>query len=109
MKFHFSIEEAIQRLKKEQPNRFTVLMKHGSMSIEYYAPKTIDPQTPHKQDEIYVIASGKATFYRDGERVNCGANDILFVPAQMEHRFETFSDDFAAWVIFYGHDGREVL
>jgi|SRR6476620_8203592 mannose-6-phosphate isomerase-like protein (cupin superfamily) len=107
MKFHVSIEEAIKQLEKEEHNRFTVLIKHGTMSIEYYAPKYIDPQNSHQQDEIYVIASGSATFFRNGERVQCKTGDVLFVPAQMEHRFERFSDDFATWVIFYGNEGGE--
>lgn len=100
-------EKAVEQLNKEAQNRFTVLMKHGSMSVEYYAPKNVDPQTPHKQDELYVIASGHAVFFRNGERVQCKAGDVLFVPAQTEHRFENFSDDFATWVIFYGMEGGE--
>lgn len=107
MKFHISIEEAIQQLEKEKQKRFTALMKHGTMCIEYYAPKNIDPQTPHQQDEIYIIASGEAIFFRNGDSVQCKTGDVLFVPAQMEHRFENFSDDFATWVIFYGKEGGE--
>jgi mannose-6-phosphate isomerase-like protein (cupin superfamily) len=109
MKFHISIEEAVRQLEHETQNRFITLMKHGTMSIEYYAPKNIDPQTPHKQDEIYVIASGNAIFFRNSERVQCKTGDVLFVPAKMEHRFENISDDFATWVIFYGIEGGETL
>ena len=86
---------------------FTVMMKHGSMTIEYFAPQEIDTQSPHKQDEIYVIIKGHATFYRDTEKASCKKGDILFVPAGMEHHFENFSDDFVVWVIFYGPDGGE--
>lgn len=107
MNFHFPLNEAIQQLRDEKEERFTVLMQHGSMRIEYYAPKDLDPQMPHLQDEIYVIASGYAKFFRDGERVQCKAGDVLFVPAKMVHRFENFSDDFATWVFFYGPEGGE--
>lgn len=107
MSFHLTIKQAIEQLKQEKQNRFAVLMRHGSMSIEYYAPEKMDGQTPHRQDEIYVIASGEAVFYRNGERVHCKAGDVLFVPAKMKHRFENFSVDFATWVIFYGADGGE--
>jgi len=107
MNFHVSIEEAITQLGKEERNRFTVLIKQGTMTMEYYAPKYIDQQNSHSQDEIYVIATGNATFFRNGERVQCKTGDVLFVPAQMEHRFEKFSDDFATWVIFYGKEGGE--
>jgi mannose-6-phosphate isomerase-like protein (cupin superfamily) len=107
MKFHVSIEEAITQLQKEEHNRFTALIRQGTMTIEYYAPKYIDQQNAHSQDEIYVIATGNATFFRNGERVQCKSGDVLFVPALMEHRFEIFSDDFATWVIFYGKEGGE--
>jgi len=107
MKFHITIGEAVKQLESEVHNRFTTLMKQGTMSIEYYAPKYIDHQTSHKQDEIYVIASGHATFFRNGERVQCKTNDVLFVPAHMEHRFEDFTDNFATWVIFYGTEDGE--
>lgn len=106
-KFSISIGEAIAQLSRENNQPFTLLMKHGSMSIEYFSPKEIDTQTPHRQDEIYVIASGQSEFYRDGEIVECSKGDILFVPAAMEHRFMNFTNDFATWVIFYGPDGGE--
>jgi mannose-6-phosphate isomerase-like protein (cupin superfamily) len=71
------------------------------------APRGADPQTPHERDEVYVIAAGRAAFVRATERVAVGANDLLFVPAGMAHRFEEMSEDFAAWVLFYGPVGGE--
>lgn len=101
-KFKISIAEAIQQLKEEPAHKFTVLMREGNMSIEYFAPEKTDTQTPHSQDELYVIASGSGTFCRNGERVIFNKGDVIFVPAGMEHRFENFTDDFSTWVIFYG-------
>lgn len=95
------------QLYQEHEFPFTMVMQHGSMTIEYFEPDTVDTQTPHKKDEIYVIVSGKAVFNRDGERVNCKRGDVIFVPAGMEHRFERFSPGFATWAIFYGKDGGE--
>ena len=109
MNFHVTITQAVEELNKNQEHPFITLMRHGSMSIEYYKPVGKDLQTPHKQDEIYVIASGKAVFYRNGERMQIASGDVLFVPAGMEHRFEDFTEDFATWVIFYGVDGGEKL
>ncbi|HKH59347.1 MAG TPA: cupin domain-containing protein [Flavitalea sp.] len=102
-----SLLEAIEQLKQEVEKPFTVLMKHGTMSVEYFAPQKIDLQTPHSQDELYVIVRGHGQFNRDGEILECKAGDVLFVPAGMEHRFENFTDDFATWVVFYGKDGGE--
>ena len=109
MKFKVSPAEAKKKLEEENEFPFIAVMKHGSMTMEYFAPVKADTQTPHKQDEIYVIIKGDAIFFRDGERVACKKGDILFVPAGMEHRFENFSADFATWVIFYGLEGGENL
>ena len=107
MKFKVTVEEAMQQLATETQQRFTAVMKHGSMIVEYYAPDKQDLQTPHRQDELYIIISGSGIFYRHGERVDFKPGDTLFVPAGMEHHFEDFTDDFATWVIFYGQEAGE--
>ncbi|WP_153797279.1 cupin domain-containing protein [Foetidibacter luteolus] len=105
--FTVTIEEAAAQLSRETGHRFTTVMQNGTMSVEYYAPDKVDLQTPHKQDELYVIASGSGTFFRAGQTVPCKTGDVLFVPAGVEHRFENFTADFATWVIFYGAHGGE--
>jgi len=107
MNYKVTAEDALKQLMEQTEFPFTVMMKHGSMTIEYFAPKEVDTQTQHKQDEIYIIITGHSTFYRNGERVPCKKNDVLFVPAGMDHHFENFSNDFAVWVVFYGPVGGE--
>lgn len=102
----FTTKNAAAALAKV-PTEFVLLFQHGSLKIEWYQPDKTDKQTPHLQDEVYVIATGSGTFYNDGERTAFGASDVLFVKAGKEHRFENFTDDFATWVIFYGPDGGE--
>ena len=87
--------------------RSALLLKQGSMELRYYAPKGDDPQTPHDQDEIYIVASGRGFFVRGPERVAFGPHDALFVTAGVPHRFEDFSPDFGTWVVFYGKKGGE--
>jgi mannose-6-phosphate isomerase-like protein (cupin superfamily) len=90
------------------PGRLSaLLLEHGSMQLRWYAPKGEDTQAPHDQDEIYVVASGTGWFRRGDERVAFAPGDALFVPAGAPHRFEDFSADFAAWVVFYGPRGGE--
>lgn len=86
---------------------FVKAFAHGTMSIELFAPRGEDLQTPHEQDEIYVVVSGSGEFVRNDKRINFTAGDVLFVPAGMPHRFENFSEDFTTWVIFYGALGGE--
>ena len=106
MEFKTSVEEAIKALSKTD-KKFVALLQHGSMKVEYYAPDKVDLQSPHKQDELYIIISGNGKFMRENKTVDFKMNDVLFVPAGAEHRFIDFSDDFATWVIFYGNDGGE--
>jgi mannose-6-phosphate isomerase-like protein (cupin superfamily) len=87
--------------------RFASALAHGTMSVEVYAPKGVDPQTPHDQDELYIIVSGNGEFVLRGERMQFAAGDVLFVPAGDEHRFENFTDDIVTWVVFYGAKGGE--
>lgn len=88
--------------------RYVELFARGSLSLELYAPRGHDPQSPHDQDELYVVQQGSGTFRRGDETCQFAAGDVLFVPAGIEHRFEAFSDDLCVWVIFYGPKGGEV-
>jgi mannose-6-phosphate isomerase-like protein (cupin superfamily) len=87
--------------------RSAPVMAHGSMLVKFYRPRGSDPQTPHDQDELYLIARGHGIFVRSGERHRFQPGDILFAAAGEMHRFEEFSDDFETWVIFYGPKGGE--
>ena len=83
------------------------VLAHGSLEVEYYAPRSADSQQPHRRDEVYVVISGQGTFRNGDARHPFGPGDVIFVPAGVEHRFEDFSDDFATWVMFYGPAGGE--
>jgi mannose-6-phosphate isomerase-like protein (cupin superfamily) len=97
-----TVDDALNQLKKEPIEKyFTTLLKDKKIYVEIYAPHKIDLQTPHDQDEIYIIISGSGTFLNDKENVTFKENDVLFVPKGVEHRFVNFTDDFKTWVIFY--------
>ncbi len=90
---------------KETSDSFVELFRRGEFSAELYAPKDVDLQQPHEQDEVYIVASGSGTFLRGEERVSFVRGDFLFVPAGIVHRFEDFTEDFSTWVIFFGPKG----
>ncbi len=81
--------------------------RHGTMSLGMYAPYRHDPQEPHDQDELYFVLSGSGMFVHGDEKSDFKTGDALFVAAGVEHRFEDFTDDFAAWVVFWGTKGGE--
>ncbi len=89
---------------KEQSDQlpFIELFQKGDVSIELYAPKELDLQAPHQQDEVYFIISGTGIFNLEGERCPFVPNDLIYVPAGKEHRFENFTSDFKTWVVFFG-------
>ncbi len=80
---------------------FIKVLEHRTMTAELFAPKGKDTQSPHEQDELYVVISGTGEFIRGEERITFKPGDVLFVPARMPHRFEGFSADFRVWVVFY--------
>jgi mannose-6-phosphate isomerase-like protein (cupin superfamily) len=90
-----------------QGERFAEAFRHGSMSVELYAPVGSDPQAPHAQDELYFIQAGSGSFVLDGVAHEFEAGDCFFVPAGVEHRFTHFTPGFAAWVVFWGPEGGE--
>jgi hypothetical protein len=101
---HISEAEVSRRLP-ELPLPFCILFERGDVSIELYAPRGSDMQSPHTRDELYIIASGSGTFRRADKVCEFNVGDLLFVPAHVDHRFETFSEDFRTWVIFFGPEG----
>ena len=101
-----STVSAAQALLSAQ-NRFAEVFRHGTLSVEWYAPVGHDPQQPHEQDELYVVVSGSGLFLNGAATQPFGPGDVLFVAAGVEHRFLNFTDDFGTWVIFYGPKGGE--
>lgn len=102
-----TIGNAVAKLKETPDRAFATLFQHGTLVVEYYAPKDVDPQEPHTRDEVYVVVAGSGWFVHEGERQPFEAGEVLFVPAGDAHRFEDFTDDFATWVLFYGPEGGE--
>ncbi len=83
------------------------VLRRGTMSVGLYTPREMDKQSPHTQDEVYIVASGTGIFVMGSERMECGPGDTFFVSAGARHRFEDFSEDLAVWVVFYGPEGGE--
>mgnify|MGYP001825541096 CR=1 FL=1 len=100
-------EKALAAAAASDDGQYGVLLEHGSMELGYYRPVGTDDQEPHEQDEIYIVHTGNGVFVLNDERIDFAPGDALFVPAGVEHRFDDFTDDFAAWVVFWGPSGGE--
>jgi len=104
---HQTVAAAIAQLPGPKGERFVELFRHGSLSVELYAPRGVDPQGPHTRDEVYAVVRGSGWFRNGNDRHRVGPGDVLFVPAGVVHRFEEFTDDMVVWVFFYGPEGGE--
>ncbi|MEP7098721.1 MAG: cupin domain-containing protein [Dokdonella sp.] len=77
------------------------VFRQAGISLSLFAPMLADFQTPHEQDEIYIVVSGRSELHLGDKVLMTERGDALFVAADTPHRFQRFSDDFACWVIFF--------
>ena len=84
------------------------VLQRGTLDVKLGTPARPNEQTPHEQDEVYIVVRGRGVLFHDGKRDRFESGDFLFVAAATEHRFEDFSDDLLVWRIFYGPRGGEI-
>ncbi len=61
---------------------------------------SVDGQSPHREDEVYVVLVGAATVEVDGVRSPVTAGSVLYVQAGAPHRFLDVTDDLDLAVVF---------
>ena len=104
----FRLVEAQAGIPDSANKRSVRVLQRGTLDVVLGTPARPDEQTPHEQDEVYIVVRGRGLLFHDGKRDPFGPGDFLFVAAATEHRFEDFSDDFLMWRVFYGPKGGEV-
>ena len=57
-------------------------------------------QSPHLEDEVYVVVSGKAVIDIDDQRQKVGPGSILYVKANTYHSFFEIEEDLTVIAIF---------
>jgi mannose-6-phosphate isomerase-like protein (cupin superfamily) len=60
----------------------------------------VDDQSPHTEDEVYVVTAGRAKISTPDATVDIAVGSAIFVPAGEEHRFVDISEDLALLVVF---------
>jgi quercetin dioxygenase-like cupin family protein len=73
-----------------------------SMSIGLYELPAggTDPQQPHTEDEAYYVVSGKAIINVNGQDRPVQSGAIIYVAANVEHRFHSIQEDLTILVFF---------
>jgi len=85
-------------------------LRRPSMSIGLYVLPggAMDGQSPHTEDEAYVVLAGRSRFTAGGETRDVGPGDTIFVPAHMPHRFHDITDELRLIVVFAPAEGSRV-
>ena len=77
-------------------------LRGPSMSAGLYvlAAGAADPQKPHHEDELYYVVRGRARFRAADEDREISAGSVIFVAAEVEHRFYDITEELAVLVFF---------
>ncbi len=59
-----------------------------------------DPQSPHHEDEVYYVLSGKGTLTAGGQELEAKAGSILYVAKHVPHKFHSVTEELRVLVFF---------
>lgn len=59
-----------------------------------------DEQRPHHEDEMYYVIRGRARFHAGDQDTEVSAGSVLFVAAEVEHRFYDIAEELSVLVFF---------
>jgi mannose-6-phosphate isomerase-like protein (cupin superfamily) len=77
-------------------------LRVDSMSAGLYVLEAgaADPQTPHAQDEVYYVVSGRARIDVGGETRPVQPGSVVFVGKGVQHRFHSIAERLELLVLF---------
>jgi mannose-6-phosphate isomerase-like protein (cupin superfamily) len=88
--------------RQRSGNPYLEFLRVPSMSAGLYvlAAGSADAQVPHKQDELYYVVRGKARMRAGAEDREVARGMLIFVGANVEHRFHRIEEDLEILVFF---------
>jgi mannose-6-phosphate isomerase-like protein (cupin superfamily) len=97
----FELEQVEQR-RSAAGRLYEEFLNAGSMSAGLYVldAGATDPQSPHDQDEIYHVVSGRGRIQVAGDDREVGPGSVVFVAAKVEHRFHSIGERLEILVVF---------
>jgi quercetin dioxygenase-like cupin family protein len=90
----------LERIRSGKLYREFLRMPTMSAGLYVLAAGATDPQHPHHEDEMYYVVRGKARFKADDQDREVSAGSVLFVAAEVEHRFYDVVEELAVLVFF---------
>src|SRR5208282_6772964 len=84
------------------PNHWVVHLNSDDLSLGTYSIPAggRDDQSPHTEDEVYVVRAGRATLVTPSGTASVGPGSVVFVPAGEPHTFTEILEDLALVVVF---------
>jgi len=97
----FELDDLSQR-NRETDTPYLRFIDEGSLSMGLYElpAGAVDRQSPHKRDEVYYVTKGNASLSVADDTLSVGPGSIVYVKAQIPHRFFDITDDLQVLVIF---------
>jgi mannose-6-phosphate isomerase-like protein (cupin superfamily) len=94
--------DGIDAARLARSQQYHEFLRRDSMSAGLYVlrAREQDPQTPHDQDELYYVVSGRGTIRVGEDDRDVGPGSIVFVEAGVEHRFHTITSNLTVLVVF---------
>ena len=98
----FATVDEINRQRAQRGKLYSEFLRLPAMSAGLYvlAAGATDLQHPHHEDEMYYVVRGKARFMAGDKDQEISAGSVLFVAAEVEHRFYDITEELAALVFF---------
>jgi mannose-6-phosphate isomerase-like protein (cupin superfamily) len=83
-------------------NDYVTQFETPDMSVGTYSIPVggVDDQSPHTEDEIYVVTAGRARIVTPSGGADLTPGVVVFVPAGEEHRFVDIAEDLTLLVFF---------
>ncbi len=91
-----------EKLRAQSGKRYLEFLRVPAMSAGVYVLPAggSDPQSPHKEDEMYYVVGGRARMRAGSEDQAVGAGSVIFVAAEVEHRFYDITEELVVLVFF---------
>lgn len=97
----FQLFDLISR-QKDSNKPYLEFLKVPDLSMGLYILPAggMDPQSPHTEDEVYYVVSGRAKIQVADEDHDVQAGSIVYVSKNVEHRFHSIDEDLQVIVFF---------
>jgi mannose-6-phosphate isomerase-like protein (cupin superfamily) len=99
---HFFHVDDLARQRAGKNKLYLEFLRVPAMSAGVYVlPKGgADPQKPHREDEMYYIVRGSARIQIGSDHAEVRAGSVIFVEAELEHRFYDIEEELEVLVFF---------